>query len=155
MTSGDHSTTSNTTLEWLLNARTAMATVTKSLADAPFSPAIETIDQFRNELTTIESLLIAKREQAGHSKRPTEGLVKQSGGASKNEAKKRTSRGSASPSSSETADASAATQTHTAVKPTIWFRSAHQPKAKPTFDDMVLLRVDCHHWIHETNTTII
>ena len=69
--------------------------------------------------------------------------------------KRRATPDNGSPSSSETADASAATQAHTAVKPTIWFRSAHQPKAKPTFDGMVLLRVDCHHWIHETNTTII
>ena len=28
-------------------------------------------------------------------------------------------------------------------------------KGETNIDDMVLLRVDCHHWIHETNTTII
>ena len=95
MTSGDHSATSNATFEWLLTARAAMATVTASLADAPFSPAVEAIDQFRNELTAVESLLIAKREEAGHSKRSTEGIIKKSGGVSKSEAKKRTSRGSA------------------------------------------------------------
>ena len=87
MTSGDRSTTSsNATFEWLATANAAMSEVVASLIDAPFSPAIEAIDHFRDELNAVEALRIAKRSQEGHSKRSTEGVIKRSGGVSKAEA---------------------------------------------------------------------
>lgn len=96
MTSGDRSTTSsNATFEWLATANAAMSEVVASLIDAPFSPAIEAIDHFRDELNAVEALRIAKRSQEGHSKRSTEGVIKRSGGVSKAEAKKRTTRAAA------------------------------------------------------------
>lgn len=93
MTSG-HRTTTNSghASDWLSASQSAMNVVTAGLAEAPFGPAIEAIDEFRRKLDATEALLIARRTQAGHSDRSTEGVIKQSGGISKGEAKKRTSR---------------------------------------------------------------
>ena len=96
MTSGSRSANSSSAVfDWQLTVNTAMEKVVASLADAPFAPGIEAIDNCRNELAAVEALLIARRTQQGHSSRSTEGIIKQSGAISKNEAKKRTSRAAA------------------------------------------------------------
>ncbi len=96
MTSG-HRTNTNSghASDWLSASQSAMNVVTAGLTEAPFGPAIEAIDQYRRQLDATEALLIARRSQAGHSDRSTEGVIKQSGGISKGEAKRRTSRAAA------------------------------------------------------------
>ena len=96
MTSGDRTNTNTgQASDWLLASQQAMNIVTSALTEAPFSPAIEAIDQYRGRLDALEALLIAQRSEAGHSDRSTEGVIKKSGGVSKGEAKKRTSRAKA------------------------------------------------------------
>ncbi|MFT7473955.1 MAG: hypothetical protein ACI81L_000870 [Verrucomicrobiales bacterium] len=81
--------------DWRLSADSSMAAVVGHLTSAAFGPAMAAIQDYRDQLTAVESLLIAQRKQAGHSDRSTEGIIKGSGRVSKNEAKKRTRRGSA------------------------------------------------------------
>ena len=81
--------------DWLSCAKAAMSVVVSSLAQAPFEDALQAAEDFRGELTAVEALHIAKRQQAGFSDRSTETVMKKSGKVSKGEAKKRTKRGKA------------------------------------------------------------
>ena len=91
------STSSGHTLgdDWLSCAKSAMALVISSLTEAPFGPALESIEDFRCELNAVEALLMAQRRRAGFSDTSTEAIIKKSGKVSKGEAKKRTKRSSA------------------------------------------------------------
>ncbi len=93
MTSGEHlNNRTGDTADWLSVSRAAMNTIVAALGEAPFAGAIEAIDQYRSVLNATEALLIAQRTDAGFSEHSTQGVIKQSGGVSKVEAKKRTSR---------------------------------------------------------------
>ena len=81
--------------DWLSCADSAMRVVTASLTEAPFGAAIDALNRYRDELNSVEALLIAQRKHAGHSDRSTEGIITSSGGVSKGEAKKRTKRADA------------------------------------------------------------
>jgi hypothetical protein len=81
--------------DWRLSADASMAAVVGHLTSAAFGPAMAAIQDYRDQLTAVESLLIAQRKQAGHSDRSTERIIKGSGRVSKNEVKKRTRRGDA------------------------------------------------------------
>ena len=80
---------------WRARADDAMATVAGVLTDAPFGPAAEAIQDYRDQLAAVEALLIAKRKQAGHSDRSNEGIIKSSGRVSKGEARRRSKRADA------------------------------------------------------------
>lgn len=69
-----------------------MATVAGVLTDAPFGPATDAIQDYRDTLAAVEALLIAQRKRAGHSDRANEGVIKNSGRVSKGEARRRTKR---------------------------------------------------------------
>lgn len=81
--------------DWLACARSAMSVVISSLTEAPFGPALESIEGFRDELNALEALLVAQRKRAGFSNRSTESIMKKSGKVSKGEAEKRTKRANA------------------------------------------------------------
>ncbi len=80
---------------WRAAADSAMAIVASMLTDAPFGPAADAIQDYRDTLTAVEALLIAQRKKAGHSDRANEGVMKKSGRVSKGEAKRRTKRAAA------------------------------------------------------------
>jgi hypothetical protein len=80
---------------WRVAADAAMTTVATVLTDAPFGPAADAIQDYRDTLAAVEALLIAQRKKAGHSDRANEGIIKNSGRVSKGEAKRRTRRADA------------------------------------------------------------
>lgn len=80
---------------WRAAADSAMAIVAGMLTDAPFGPATDAIQDYRDTLVAVESLLIAQRKKAGHTDRQNEGVIKNSGRVSKYEAKQRTKRADA------------------------------------------------------------
>ncbi len=80
---------------WRAAADAAMATMASVLIDAPFGPATDAIQSYRDTLVAVEALLIAQRKKAGHSDRANEGVIKNSGRVSKGEAKRRTKRADA------------------------------------------------------------
>jgi len=72
-----------------------MSVVVSSLTQAPFGAALEAIEGFQGELTSVQSLLIAQRTQAGFSATSTETILKKSGKVSRAQAKKATKRAAA------------------------------------------------------------
>ena len=81
--------------DWASCARSAMAVVTSSLTRAPLDKAFAAIEDLRSELDSLESVLLAKRSEAGHSDRSNENVFTRTGKVSKGEAKRRTKRANA------------------------------------------------------------
>lgn len=97
---GANSASSNTTDTgaadpWRAAADSAMAVVASALTHAPFGPATDAIQDYRDTLAGIEALLLAQRKKSGHSDRANEGIMKNSGRVSKGEAKRRSKRADA------------------------------------------------------------
>jgi hypothetical protein len=105
---------------WRVAADAAMTTVATVLTDAPFGPAADAIQDYRDTLAAVEALLIAQRKKAEHSDRANEGIIKNSG------------RVYGWRWLFETVDVPCAKRTTPSVRPVIWCRGTHLRREKPT-----------------------